>query len=213
MDVRRMYRIFGEIYSRVSSHPYTDYLAQSKLPDKFRVKLDNQEYVTFEDVDEYLRIKFKYALPQVATVYKDDLSDNIEKAYTLWLDFRKEIDQALKEKGLTWSDVEAAVSLFSKSLDEITDLLLKREEAAKCLVIPRAEFDLYSIPLTLGVIAPSADRENAQRYLEESEKALHLIALAHLRRLGEEGKDNSRTLARIRIIKEAIDHVKSKMMR
>lgn len=105
IDVQRMNRIFGEIYSYVLNHPYTDYLAQSKSPDKFREKLDNQEYLTFEDIKEYFGIKYKHALPQVATVHKSDLLDDIKKAYTLWLDFREEIEQALKEGGIAWNEL------------------------------------------------------------------------------------------------------------
>lgn len=105
------------------------------------------------------------------------------------------------------------MTLFSKSADEANTILFKEEKniekflTVSFIAYQKAYFDLYSIPLSLAVIAPFVDTENAHQYLQEAEKAFHLIALAHLRKRWEEGRSDVELLDRINTIRKVIEEM------
>jgi hypothetical protein len=205
--------LFSEIHSYIDSHPMIYSLTKDHLDEKFWRKVSEQKYVTFDDTTKYCEAKWRYAYPELAAMYAGELLNKVRVSYNLWLNFRKEIDQTLSSKGWTWGDIDQALSIFSKAPNEIhIPDVLKFSEIAT-FAYNRAYFYLYSIPLSLGVIAPFIDPENAPRYSEEGQKAHRIIVLAHLWKRYEErweGHPNRQELIeRVDVMRKIVDEIKS----
>ena len=233
-----MRNLFQEILSKVESDPRVHYYAvQSEEYKRLIEGLQKKEkpVVSWEETTQYSLIMWKYGFPKVATLLSHQLKNQIAKAYDLWVKFREVLDSRLKEFKCNWDDFEEAYQILKENCDKLESVdlsMLSKEELKEqlksimeTLATPTMIsnyvlelgylFDLYSLPLTLGIIAPYVDPENALKYLEEGWKAFLAVAIGHLRKeltwifTGTESVSSLKDLMkRIEAMKEAIEAVR-----
>lgn len=229
-----MRNLFQEILSKVESDPRVHYYAvQSEEYKRLIEDLQKKEkpVVSWEEATQYSLIMWKYGFPKVATLLSHQLKNQIAKAYDLWVKFREVLDSRLKEFKYNWDDFEEAYQILKENCDKLesVDLSMLSKEELKSIMETLATptmisnyvlelgylFDLYSLPLTLGIIAPYVDPENALKYLEEGRKAFLAVTMAHLRKAINDkliGRSATPTLKdlmkRIEAMKEAIETVR-----
>ena len=229
-----MRNLFQEILSKVESDPRVHYYAvQSEEYKRLIEGLQKKEkpVVSWEETTQYALIMWKYGFPKVTTLLSHQLKNQIAKAYDLWVKFREVLDSRLKEFKYNWDDFEEAYQILKENCDKLesVDLSMLSKEELKSIMETLATptmisnyvlelgylFDLYSLPLTLGIIAPYVDPENALKYLEEGRKAFLAVTMAHLRKAINDkliGRGATPTLKdlmkRIEAMKEAIETVR-----
>ena len=213
-ELNEMISLFGEIYELVNLKCSSYHYAQEGLRRRHR---ESTVYLR-EDFIEHQKAKWIYTYPVIAATYKHELAGKVERAYQLWLKFREEIDEELRRAGLAWSDIDQALSVLAAA-SKIEDLLSSSEGMraiqASSIAMAKAQFNLTSIPITLGVIAPIINPENSHTYIEEAEKAYKIIAIAHLRKtiekssIGFSSTEAHEIHDKLKAIKEAINNMKS----
>jgi len=206
-----MAKLFDEIYSFISSHVETQEITRLRLSEGMKARVrETGVALSGRDVAEFLKVRFTQAFPRTAVMYSHQISDKMEEAFRAWMDFSAKIEEMLKEVGATWDTVLEALEAFLRGPEALREIRASRpEEGAKLDMVSSvasttACFNIYSIPICLRIIFPYADPEKAPVYIREARKAFALIALAHLRRMYDDGSWDDVLVSRLRLLRNIV---------